>query len=239
MQQQNDEKISTTKEKLLKVGLELFATYGFDGTSTRMIAEKAGVNLATRSFHFGSKKNFYCEVLNYTAEQIANSFRTIDTVYQMPADPRDLTAEEAWNKICGLLDMHIPVSIDLRMPDRADSNTLKYMRMLYWEQINHPDGQTPITNVLLKKSEEFLAQLLQCYWGGPEKVDYDTCLALSRLINGGIISFAEHAAFLHKPSETEDKKWRESIKRTIRDYILTSIKDYHPQRKPVDQSYTG
>ncbi|WP_417885768.1 TetR/AcrR family transcriptional regulator [Zunongwangia sp.] len=47
------------KEKqkhILKISESLFAKYGFGGTSVRMIAKEAGINIAMISYYFGSKE---------------------------------------------------------------------------------------------------------------------------------------------------------------------------------------
>jgi len=48
-----------TRLKLLLTAGQLFAEHGFDGVSTRMIAERAGVNLGGIHYHFGSKEKLY------------------------------------------------------------------------------------------------------------------------------------------------------------------------------------
>jgi AcrR family transcriptional regulator len=48
-----------TRERLLRAGLRLFAQQGFAKTSTREIAEAAGVNVAAISYHFGDKAGLY------------------------------------------------------------------------------------------------------------------------------------------------------------------------------------
>lgn len=45
-----------TKEKIMQAAVELFQSQGFNGTSVRMIAEKAQVNVSLVSYYFGSKK---------------------------------------------------------------------------------------------------------------------------------------------------------------------------------------
>ena len=50
---------ASTKKKLLRAGIKLFAEYGYAATSTRMIAAEAGVNLSAISFHFTNKTPFY------------------------------------------------------------------------------------------------------------------------------------------------------------------------------------
>lgn len=54
-------KTESTRELLLDSAGELFAEKGFDGVSTRMIAERAGVKLSAIHYHFGSKEKLYRE----------------------------------------------------------------------------------------------------------------------------------------------------------------------------------
>jgi TetR/AcrR family transcriptional regulator, regulator of cefoperazone and chloramphenicol sensitivity len=44
-----------TRTRILEAALELFAASGFEGASTRTIAEQAGVNLPAIQYYFGSK----------------------------------------------------------------------------------------------------------------------------------------------------------------------------------------
>jgi AcrR family transcriptional regulator len=53
----------TTRDRLLAAASELFAERGFHGTKIRDIAERAGVNVASGHYHYGSKKALYLEVL--------------------------------------------------------------------------------------------------------------------------------------------------------------------------------
>ena len=45
-----------TRERILDVAEYEFMSYGYEGTSMRMITSKAEVNLAAINYHFGSKK---------------------------------------------------------------------------------------------------------------------------------------------------------------------------------------
>ena len=58
-----------TKTALILAAGELFAKQGFEGVSTRMIAEKAGVNLGAIHYHFGSKENLYLETFSFIAAE--------------------------------------------------------------------------------------------------------------------------------------------------------------------------
>ncbi|MCP3892505.1 MAG: TetR/AcrR family transcriptional regulator [Desulfobulbaceae bacterium] len=57
-----------TKEHLIDSAGELFAQDGFEGVSTRMIAEKAGVKVSAIHYHFGSKEKLYTESLTRAVE---------------------------------------------------------------------------------------------------------------------------------------------------------------------------
>lgn len=68
----------TTREQLISTAGKLFAEYGFDGVSTRTIAEKAGVTLGSIHYHFGSKKKLYLESFKYAMkEKRCNGFQEV------------------------------------------------------------------------------------------------------------------------------------------------------------------
>ncbi|MFC4118737.1 TetR/AcrR family transcriptional regulator [Nonomuraea zeae] len=58
---------------ILKVATQLFAALGYDGTSTRQIAEAAGLNIATVNYHVGGKRELYLAVMEraHQAEKAA------------------------------------------------------------------------------------------------------------------------------------------------------------------------
>lgn len=65
--------MSDTKQKLIKTAIELFGKYGFEGTTTRMLAENAGVNIAAIPYHFDSKRGLYHAVFDHILDHIANA----------------------------------------------------------------------------------------------------------------------------------------------------------------------
>ncbi len=52
-----------TRSVLIEAGRDLFVTKGFDGASVRAITERAGANLGSITYHFGSKLELYHAVL--------------------------------------------------------------------------------------------------------------------------------------------------------------------------------
>jgi AcrR family transcriptional regulator len=61
------------RERIIEVATRLFAALGYDGTSTRMIAEAAGLNIATVAYHAGGKRDLYLAVMEraHQAERAA------------------------------------------------------------------------------------------------------------------------------------------------------------------------
>ena len=53
-----------TRERLVRIGGELFARHGFDGVSVREIVSRAGANLGSITYHFGGKEGLFREVVS-------------------------------------------------------------------------------------------------------------------------------------------------------------------------------
>lgn len=60
-----------TRAQLIETALDVFGELGFDGASTRLIAGKAGVNLAAIAYHFGGKEALHVAVARHIADEIA------------------------------------------------------------------------------------------------------------------------------------------------------------------------
>src|SRR5215831_15299906 len=51
------------REQLLETAEKLFGEKGFEGTSMRMLAHRAGMNVAMVSYYFGSKEKMFEEMV--------------------------------------------------------------------------------------------------------------------------------------------------------------------------------
>ena len=63
-----------TKERIIKVTMELIASEGFQNVTIRKIANQADVNLAAVNYHFGSKDAVINEALKTVMAQLINAF---------------------------------------------------------------------------------------------------------------------------------------------------------------------
>lgn len=66
----NDQTQPDTAERILDAAEALFAEFGFDGTSTRLITGHAGANLAAVNYHFGGKEALFQQVFRRRLRQL-------------------------------------------------------------------------------------------------------------------------------------------------------------------------
>ena len=59
-----------TRRRILDAALPAFARDGYEGVSTRALAEQAGVNLPAIQYYFGSKEGLYRAVIESIARGI-------------------------------------------------------------------------------------------------------------------------------------------------------------------------
>jgi len=84
-----------TRERILEAALPLFARHGFAGTSTRLVAGAAEVNVATLAYYFDDKEGLYDAVCQRLHEDLAVQMPTALPV-ESPGDLAPWLAERAW-----------------------------------------------------------------------------------------------------------------------------------------------
>jgi AcrR family transcriptional regulator len=72
MTEHKDYSLQNRRQTLLRAAEDLFAKYGFDGTSIRMISKELGINSAMISYYFGSKEALYLQIFRNRLTEIAN-----------------------------------------------------------------------------------------------------------------------------------------------------------------------
>ena len=73
-----------TRQRLLRVGRELLARNGFDGTSVRALTEAAGVNLGAVTYHFQSKEGLYHAVLEDVLGPLREQIQLLKEMHLSP-----------------------------------------------------------------------------------------------------------------------------------------------------------
>lgn len=67
----------STKDKLVEVAIDLFATKGFFGSSIRDIAREMDMSIANIYHYFGSKEGLLLAILQHSAESLVTELRKI------------------------------------------------------------------------------------------------------------------------------------------------------------------
>lgn len=204
----------SSREKLLNAGVFLFARYGYKGTSTRMIAETTNLNIATMHFHFKNKENFYKSVIEYVANQIKSKYYDFTQKIDALRSETEIANDIIWKLICEFVDLQLEIAFDETKCD--------IFLLLSSEQLYDSDD-LPLTRIIFGKAENNLTFLLSHYY---KSFPIEKIIVLSRLINGGIISYGDHAAFFSSSPVTQSFS-KSFIMENTRDFILKSIVNYN------------
>ena len=86
-----------TRRRILETALDLFAAQGYEGASTRQIAEGAGVNLPAIQYYFGNKEGLYRAIIDdinaNTDRHMAALVARVHAALDAPETPREALAE--------------------------------------------------------------------------------------------------------------------------------------------------
>jgi len=74
------------RERLIHAGIEIFAENGFNATTTRMLADKARVNLSAIPYYFRSKEGLYHATVEHIADVLATHLTPFLERLQAEAD---------------------------------------------------------------------------------------------------------------------------------------------------------
>src|SRR5258708_25484716 len=85
-----------TRRRILETALDLFSAHGYEGASTRQIAEGAGVNLPAIQYYFGNKEGLYRAIIDditaLTDRHMAALAERVRTALDTPETPREALA---------------------------------------------------------------------------------------------------------------------------------------------------
>jgi len=101
-----------TRRRILEAAIETFAAEGYEGASTRALAERAGVNLPAIQYYFGSKEGLYRAVVEYMVRQMDARMGPIAAqVKALLAEPKP-TRKQLLSLLCDVLDAFVQVVFD-------------------------------------------------------------------------------------------------------------------------------
>lgn len=143
-----------TRDALIKAALACFATYGYDATSIRLVAAKAGKNSSLISYYFKGKEGLYQEVFRYLLTRFAPK-----PAEGEPQDPGPgATAPAGGRSRLGAhihrflleVDAHFDASDPLREPASR----------LWLSELQSPRHE--VKDLLRERMEPFVRELREC-----------------------------------------------------------------------------
>lgn len=124
-------KKSGARELLLHVAEKLFAEYGFDRTSIRMIAGAAGLNLSLISYYFGSKHELLIEIFRIRLQQLNTALQAIPKL-----------AGSVPDRLLGFIDVYAATTSNNKFYtllnrefDFSDVSPVKDLIRNYWDNV--------------------------------------------------------------------------------------------------------
>jgi AcrR family transcriptional regulator len=201
-------KYSDKQMQIMETAETLFAEKGFNGTSVRDIADKAGVNLAMISYYFGSKDKLLEALFSYRGEYIK---LTLESMIQN----KDLSS---WEKMNMLIDHFI---------NKVTSQQC-FSRIMAREQVvNHTGTTVKLIFEMKKRNQELIAKLIhEGQKKGEFKKNIDIPLMMATLIgtaNNMVTTQYYYREINHLQSLSEEE-FQKHIKKKLSQHLKKIFK---------------
>lgn len=98
-----------TRRRILETALDLFAAHGYEGASTRQIAEGAAVNLPAIQYYFGNKEGLYRAIIEDIVADTERHMSGVLPRVRAALDDPGVTPAELTELLCQTLDAFITV----------------------------------------------------------------------------------------------------------------------------------
>ena len=151
-------------ERLLEAGIDIFGEFGFKAATTRMIAEKAGVNIAAIPYYFSGKEGLYHAVVGHIVEKLrVEAEEALQKIVQHAAD-KGLSACQALD----LLEDFLGRIVDFMV---GSPEAPRFVRIILREQLYPSAAYDVIFNRLMNPIVGAITRLIAIAAGIPENRD--------------------------------------------------------------------
>jgi len=203
----------TTAELLKEAAISLFGKYGYEGTSVRLIAKHAGVTAGQITANFGSKENLFNEIVMEIYESTCKDYDPIIGEYAYLKENGLCEEATIWKLVERIIDTQIEFALN---PKNLDAVKIINVHMF------NENMRTSAKLALLTKSkiEDTLADMLRYVFKQKKHLH---AMTISRIVNGSIISFAEHPDLMY--NEVLNGKYMPQSKIWMKEYIKNFLMD--------------
>jgi AcrR family transcriptional regulator len=155
----NAQHSSETRERLLKTAILAFGRRDYDGVAIRQIVEKAGVNIAAISYHFGGKQGLYTATVEYLAERIHDGMAEYQS--QVSQVLKAGGKNECADLLCNFTGLFIDTLLTGEYGDSAPG-------IIFREQHQPTEAYEILYQKLLQPMHNTLSSLIACHRGEAE-----------------------------------------------------------------------
>lgn len=181
-----------TREKLLAASLDVFGRYGFDGASTRQLADAADVNLQAIPYYFSGKEGLYIATAEYLTEMIGAHIGDIRhkigaRIAALDASGESMTPDEARTYLTEIAQAMIALFVSKKSESWA--------RFIIREQMEPTEAFTRVYQGIMRPMIEIARRLIGTILDEDPASEHVRLRAFSFI--GGILVFRmAHAAVL-------------------------------------------
>jgi AcrR family transcriptional regulator len=197
-----------TRTQLIETALDVFGELGFAGASTRLIASKAGVNLAAITYHFGSKQALHVAVARHIAERIAASIGPALAI--ATAADSITSADAARRAILTMLDLFIDVIL-------GKAEAARWARFVVREQM-HPTAAFDVLYEFMEGATAAATGLVAKALGHPDNAE--TRLRMFAILGQVMFFRVAQAVVMRRMNwKAIDDAERAAIKRVVLSHV--------------------
>jgi len=106
-----------TRLRILQAALEVFAAEGYEGASTRTLAQRAGVNLPALQYYFGNKEGLYRAVIDRLGETLERRIAPVTEEIRRLMANGPIPRRQAVDLLCRMLDAFVALVTDQTSSD--------------------------------------------------------------------------------------------------------------------------
>lgn len=197
------------KHRLIETATRHFATFGFEGTSLRKLAEDAGANVALVSYYFGSKEQLFEHIAITHLQHVEGNVDELLATFPLAEDFLDALIDFQCQEFFSHSDIHRMVLRELGMPQRSSLSA-------------------SLTDQIGAIQQKILSRLSHS-GRAPTDVHLSMITIVGTLFH--LINASPVAMLLFQHSPVNAPLFSEELRDTVANYLKTMLKPYlfHPQ----------
>ncbi|HVC59929.1 MAG TPA: CerR family C-terminal domain-containing protein [Acetobacteraceae bacterium] len=106
-----------TRLRILQTALRVFASEGYEGASTRVLAHRANVKLPALQYYFGNKEGLYRAVIDHISATVEQRIAPVTEQIRARLVEGEISRAQVLELLCRMLDAFVALVTDQTSPD--------------------------------------------------------------------------------------------------------------------------